>query len=71
MDLFSRPKRFIFLFITQLAVMLLFSLTMLEDEAIVNEIDNLNTDMWFSRNMYTENRIGVQRHDRAQFQKQS
>jgi putative ABC transport system permease protein len=65
MDLFSRPKRFIFLFITQLAVMLLFSLTYAGGQAIVNEIDNLNTDMWFSRNMYTENRIGVQRHDGA------
>lgn len=63
MDLFSKPKRFIFLLITQLAVMLLFSVMYAGGQMVVNEVDNIGSNLSFNRNMYTENRLNIQRHD--------
>lgn len=63
MDLFSKPKRFIFLLITQIAVMLLFSLIYAGGQMVVNQVGNIGSNLSFNSNMYTENRLNIQRHD--------
>ncbi|MGI6782135.1 MAG: ATP-binding cassette domain-containing protein [Acholeplasmataceae bacterium] len=62
MDLVSKPKRFIFLLIAQLTVMLLFSLSYAGGQMILRDTGG-GFGFWVKPNYYTENRINVQRFD--------
>lgn len=62
LDLFSKPRRFLFLLISQLVVMFLFSISYAGTQMAVEAMNDTGVYRW-NNNFYTENRINIQRFD--------